>query len=320
VLTKFLLPFRMGGKLLAMGSWTRDGGTGPDDYAVFISTTGECIIYAEPIHPVRPHRRWLASIQSPNRSAGDVLSRPVAIWGFDLAGPCSSLAHSRDDARGSQARQLHRQDQRAIPRSVSNDRNAIRLAMPRIPEGKPCRYQRADCGANDAASVRDEHQHRGMVPIYRHQCRMLGASGDSLYFGGNGAVIYKYTGTQDGSSNITGIHQSAYTDLGTTRNKRFLRARPKFLAPTGYDPPITVQTDYDNSTPAVNTVAASSGGTQWDAGQWDTFQWAGGTVPSLRWQGVSGQGSAVSIAFGVSSGETLVYNGTDLGFEAGNWL
>jgi hypothetical protein len=36
----------MGGKLLAMGSWTRDGGTGPDDYAVFISTTGECIIYA----------------------------------------------------------------------------------------------------------------------------------------------------------------------------------------------------------------------------------------------------------------------------------
>jgi hypothetical protein len=138
--------------------------------------------------------------------------------------------------------------------------------------------------------------------------------------GATAAVIYKYTGTQDGSSNITGIHQSAYTDLGTTRNKRFLRARPKFLAPTGYDPPITVQTDYDNSTPAVNTVAASSGGTQWDAGQWDTFQWAGGTVPSLRWQGVSGQGSAVSIAFGVSSGETLVYNGTDLGFEAGNWL
>jgi hypothetical protein len=45
-LTQFLLPFRKGGKLLAMGSWTRDGGTGPDDYAVFLTSTGECAIYA----------------------------------------------------------------------------------------------------------------------------------------------------------------------------------------------------------------------------------------------------------------------------------
>jgi hypothetical protein len=81
-----------------------------------------------------------------------------------------------------------------------------------------------------------------------------------------------------------------------------------------------VQTDYDDSTPSINTVAASSGGTQWDVAQWDTFQWAGGSVPSIHWQGVQGNGRAVSIAFGVSSSEPLVYNGADIGFETGNWL
>ena len=92
-----------------------------------------------------------------------------------------------------------------------------------------------------------------------------------------------------------------------------------FLAPSGIDPPITVQVDYDDSTPGINTIVASSTGTQWDAGQWDTFQWAGGVQTSLRWQGVKGNGRAVSIAFGISSSEGLVYNGVDVGFETGDW-
>jgi hypothetical protein len=146
--------------------------------------------------------------------------------------------------------------------------------------------------------------------------------GDNIYFGGNGAVVYKFGANEhlDNLSRITGLLQSAYSDMGTTRTKRFVRARPMFLAPSGLDPPVTVQVDYDNTTPATSTVLAGTTGTQWDAGQWDTFQWAGGEGPSLRWQGVQGTGRAVSIAFGVSSAEELVYNGVDIGFETGNWL
>jgi len=70
----------------------------------------------------------------------------------------------------------------------------------------------------------------------------------------------------------------------------------------------------------AQAVAAASGGTQWDAGQWDTFQWAGGAVPSLSWQSLFGIGRAGSIGFGVSSPEELIYNGADVGFEAGSVL
>src|SRR6185436_18207516 len=34
-----------GGYLLAMASWTRDGGSGVDDFAVFITSEGEAIVY-----------------------------------------------------------------------------------------------------------------------------------------------------------------------------------------------------------------------------------------------------------------------------------
>ena len=34
-----------GGYLMAMATWTRDAGSGPDDFAVFITSAGDCIVY-----------------------------------------------------------------------------------------------------------------------------------------------------------------------------------------------------------------------------------------------------------------------------------
>ena len=35
----------LGGYLMAMTTWTRDAGSGPDDFAVFITSAGDCIVY-----------------------------------------------------------------------------------------------------------------------------------------------------------------------------------------------------------------------------------------------------------------------------------
>jgi hypothetical protein len=37
--------FKLGGYLMAMGSWTIDSGSGMDDYAVFVTSRGECAVY-----------------------------------------------------------------------------------------------------------------------------------------------------------------------------------------------------------------------------------------------------------------------------------
>jgi len=36
----------LGGYLVGMGTWTRDGGSGPDDYAAFVTSEGQVLIYA----------------------------------------------------------------------------------------------------------------------------------------------------------------------------------------------------------------------------------------------------------------------------------
>jgi hypothetical protein len=159
-------------------------------------------------------------------------------------------------------------------------------------------------------------------------CRFTGINagcfallGDVMHFGGNNGVVYHFDNYHlDDTAYITGTLQSAYTTFGSIQNKRYTMARPLFLAPSGYNPPVTIQTDYDTAQPSVSVVAVAAGGTQWDAAQWDSFQWAGGATPSLGWQGVVGQGRAASIAFGVSSQEELTYNGTDVGYEQGSYL
>jgi hypothetical protein len=145
--------------------------------------------------------------------------------------------------------------------------------------------------------------------------------GDNIYFGGNDSKVYKFdTARLDNGSNITGLVQHAYNLFGGPKTKRFTMARPLFLAPSGYDPPVAMLVDYDQAEPSLSLIAASTGGTQWDAAQWDSFQWAGGAVTSLRWQGITGEGRAGSVAFGVSSSEELFYNGCDVCFETGNYL
>ena len=46
-LTKFPLSRvgTLGGNLIAMHTWTHDGGSGPDDYAVFVLSSGQCVVY-----------------------------------------------------------------------------------------------------------------------------------------------------------------------------------------------------------------------------------------------------------------------------------
>lgn len=318
----FGLPFRKGGKLMAMGSWSRDGGAGPDDYAVFVSNRGECLIYAGD-DPSSATTFGLVGVFN----IPEVIGRRCLInAGSDLGiltsqglVPLSGILGMTQGAAG----RVSFTDK--ISGAFREQYQASGTSF-----GWQCiEYPKQNLLIINVPIAERTTQYQFVMNINTGAwCRFTGINagcwallGDVLYLGGNDGVVRKFdSGHLDGTSNITGTVQSAYSVFGTQHNKRFTLARPLFLAPTGYNPPVTMQTDYDTSDPAVAVVAAAAGGTQWDAAQWDSFQWAGGAVPSLGWQGVSGEGRAASVAFGVSAREELVYNGCDIGFERGNYL
>jgi hypothetical protein len=322
VLTKFLLPFRKGGKLMAMGSWTRDGGAGPDDLAVFVSSRGECVIYSG-TDPASSNTFGLVGIYN----IPDVIGRRCLIpAGAEL---CILTMQGLVPLS-----QILGMSEGAAARTSFNDKISGYFREQFFATGtsfgwQPIEYPRGNLLIVNIPITEREEQHQAVMNINTGAwCKFTAINagcwavlGDDIYFGGNGSVVYKFdSGTSDNGENIVGILQHAYSIFGSPQTKRFTMARPLFLAPVDYHPPVAVQVDYDENTPAVVTVEAGSVGTQWDAGLWDTFQWAGGASPSLRWQSVAGEGRAGSIAFGVASGETITYNGVDVGFERGNWL
>ncbi len=322
-LTKFQLPFRQGGHILAMGSLTRDGGSGSDDYAVFVSSKGECIIYSG-TDPTSSTTSALVGIYNIPEPIG---RRCLINAGSDLGVLTSQgllpLSQILGMTTGAAARS-------SFTDKISGQfRDQYRTTGTLF--GWQCiEFPKENILIVNVPIVERQTQHQYVMNINTGAwCRFTDINagcwsllGDKIYFGGNGGIVYTYGSgvIPDGVTKITAVMQSAYSDMGTTRVKRFLRARPMFVAPSRPDPPVTVQVDYDDAIPTITPVVASTSGTQWDAGQWDTFQWAGGTLTSLRWQGVKGTGRACSIAFGVSSAEPIVYNGVDIGFEVGNWL
>lgn len=320
--TPFLLPFRRGGKLMAMGSWSRDGGAGPDDYAVFVSNKGECLVYSG-TDPASATTFALVGVFN----IPEVIGRRCIInAGSDLGILTSQglvpLSQVLGMTQGAASRIAFTDK---ISGAFREQYQATGTAF-----GWQCiEYPKQNLLIINVPIAERTTQYQYVMNINTGAwCRFTGINagcwsllGDVLYFGGNGGVVYKFdSGHLDGSSNITATMVSAYHMCGSPKNKRFTLARPLFLAPSGYNPPVTIQTDYDTSEPAISVVAAAAGGTQWDAAQWDSFQWAGGSTPSLGWQGVTGQGRAASVAFGVSAREELVFNGVDVGFEVGGYL
>lgn len=320
--TRFLLPFRKGGKLMAMGSWSRDGGAGLDDLGVFVSSRGECVVYSG-ADPSTVNAWQLVGVFS----IPEVVGRRCLI----NAGADLGILTSQGLVPLSQVLGM---SQGAATRASFTNKISVQFKEQYQSSGNAFGWQCIEYPKQNLLLINvpiaeRTTQHQYVMNINTGAwCRFTGIDagcwgllGDALFFGGNDGVVRRFdSGHLDGTANITATLQSAYTDLRTVQTKRFTLARPNFLAPTGYNPPITIQTDYDTSEPSVSVVAAASGGTQWDAGQWDSFQWAGGATPSLGWQGVTGSGRAASVAFAVSAREELVYNGVDLAYERGSHL
>lgn len=322
VLTKFLPPFRRGGKCMAMGSWTRDGGSGPDDFSVFVSNQGECVIYAG-VDPSSASTSALVGVYNiPNVIGRRCLISAGAELGILTMQGLVPLSQILGMSPGAAART-------AFTDKISGQFRGQFSSTGTLFGWEVKEYPRGNLLIVNVPITERQTQHQYVMNERTGAwCRFTGLNagcwstfGTSMYFGTNDCRILKFDAASvDGSTSIVGTLQHAYSTFKSPRSKRFTMARPIFNAPSAYNPPITVLTDYDLSVPDTTVLAASSSGTQWDAAQWDTFQWAGGSLTTLGWQGVTGEGRAAAAAFSVSSTEELYYNGTDLGYEEGRAL
>jgi hypothetical protein len=300
---------RNSGFLQAMGTWTIDAGQGVDDYAVFVTSMGEVIVY-NGTDPDNADTWVLKGVWQ----LGQTYNRRCFLkWGGDLllltqdglVPLASALQSSRLDPRINLTDKIYYEISREASLYSSNfgwqiayfaSENMLIINVP------------------STGGVQQFCMHtisKAWCSFSNIEAKCWELSYDQMYFGGNGYVGRFWDSYSDNGNNINAEVQQAYSYFDSVgQQKRFTMIRPIFQTDNGL-PAILVgiNTDFDaqNSLGAVSFNAVSSTLGVWDVAVWDEDVWGGNLALTKLWQGVTGIGYSGGIIMKIASQGIDVY-------------
>lgn len=298
---------KLGGYLMGMGTWTRDGGDGSDDVAVFLTSEGEAILYrgTDPSSASTWELVGVFRIGKPLSRRSMTKSGSDLVVATDLGIVPLSRVLTLDPSVQSRAALSNQIDQALadavtvasglgrddewqvlvypagqmllvnVPRSDANGGN-VQFVFNSI-TGAPCRFT----GWN---------------------ARCLGLLDGNLYYGGAGKVVKADTGTDDEGSAIVGDCMQAFSELGTNREKSIKRIELIIESNTDPDPSIDVMMDYRTTQPTALNSPSPDGASLWGTATWGSTVW--GTANDMQWRGwrsVNAQGRSVALRVRVNN-------------------
>jgi hypothetical protein len=292
-----------------MGTWTIDAGQGVDDYAVFVTSMGEVIVY----NGTDPDTAETWALKGVWQLGQTFNRRCFLKWGGDLllltqdglVPLASALQSSRLDPRVNLTDKIYYEISREASLYSGNFGWQIayfaaeNMLIINIPSG-------------------DGVQQYCMHTISKAWCSFTNISAkcweisyDQMYFGGNGFVGRFWDSYSDAGNNINAEVQQAYSYFDSPgQQKRFTMIRPIFQTDNGLPSVLAgINTDFDaqNSLGAVSFNAVSSTLGVWDSAVWDEDVWGGNLALTKLWQGVTGLGYSGGIIMKIASQGIDVY-------------
>ena len=314
---------RKGGELIALGSWTRDGGSGPDDIFCAITSEGECVLYSG--NDPASAASWLLvgvfSIGKPiGRRCIEKVGAELIVTTQDGVIPLSIfLPIDQVGARGKALSDSVQNEFLTASRSYGSNFGWQSIHYPQgsyalfnIPSSTTVSYQLV-VNTQTGAWCKFTNQNAACWSLY---------NGD-LYFGGQaGGIIYKAdTGLNDAGSNISWKVKPAFNYFGQRGvNKLFTMCRPHFTASSSPALAIDLNVDFSRKIPTAVPTASPFPGAVWDTAQWDTGLWSDDTEIA-SWLTVSGFGDCASpIIHGADNGLAISFSAYDMIYQTGNVL
>jgi hypothetical protein len=302
------LPFggiaRNSGILQAMGTWTLDAGQGADDYAVFVTSMGEVMVY-NGTDPDFAETWALKGVWQ----LGQIFSRRCFFkWSGDLllltqdglVPLASALQSSRLDPRINLTDKIYFAISQAATEYYALD-------------GWQINYFASENMLILSIPTSNGTEQYVMHTITKSWARFTGieaycweVSGDAdMHFGGNGFVGKFYDTNSDAGTNIVATAQQAYSYFDSPGQlKRFTLVRPILQTDNGLPTVLCgISVDFDTES-LTNQIAFNPSITNtgiWDTSKWDNANWGGGLTTTKIWQGVTGLGFSGSINLNVAS-------------------
>lgn len=315
---------KKGGYVMAIGTWTKDGGSGMDDLFVAVTSKGEVVVYSgtDPANASTWQLVGVFSIAEPvgrrclikvGGDLGVITSTGVAMLGqligVNVSGQrkvtiTNKIARAFQDAYGLSGTNFGWQIAEFPKQNIvivnvpSQEGELIFQFVINVETGAWCRF--TGINAN---------------------CWSL--MGDRMFLGGTDGKVYEFgSSDSDNGTPISCSIQMAYNRCGTNAVKVFRGVRPLILASDGFAPGIEIKTDYDVAPiTATPTPSFSSSGALWDVADWDVADWGAAGSPNSRWRTVFGQGTSVSVCLVGSSADVVFeFNQIDIMFEQGSFI
>lgn len=296
-----------GGALLAMATWTLDGGNGPDDQACFITTQGQVIIYKG----TDPSNANAWALVGEFDLSVPLTPRCIVKLGSDvgiitLSGliPLSQALPFNPASDRSVA--FTKQIQNAMSNAASAGINLFgwqaisfdqqNLLIMNVPI---------------AENVEQQQYVMNQLSLPGPWCRFTGwnancfesLNNNALFFGGNnGDVNLAYTGGADLDQPIACDMQCAFNYFDAPgRLKDMSMIRPMIVSDGQVVPTLSIDVDFGETLSAAPTTSFTPTGALWDVAIWDVDAWATSIpVTITNWQGASGLGTALAVRMKVN--------------------
>ena len=272
---------QFGGKLLAMGTWTRDGGSGVNDLAAFFMTSGEVLVY----NGTNPSDFTMVGVFK--------IGAPVSIRGvIKLAGdlivitkdgyiPLESVIKS---GRLGDTGTLSNQINPAVTDAVTQFGSNFGWECFHYPRGNMLMF-------NVPLSANTKHQHvfntntGAPTRFLNINASTWSLYNDKAYFGSTGGVVYLFDdGFDDNGSSIDCDAIPANTYLDSKANQKLVTAVQAVASSDGALA-LSLKTEPDYKTPTVgyNSIVFAGGEADWDTATWDVSPWSSGNNITDNW-------------------------------------
>jgi hypothetical protein len=344
--------FSEGGKLVAIGAVSRDGGSGSDDYLAFVSSRGQVVIY-QGDDPASASTWARVGVYD---GAPPIGNRSTAGIGGDLAILTeSAIVSTRQLMSGGQAsaeRQAitKRIDQGimaafasygALPGWSVTAYPRYRLAVFNVPTssttafqfvvntetGAWCTYSslNATCwgcfneqpyfGRPDGYVYRAEDGYSDQVPM---GLQFINDDGEDIDFENDDEIVFDFNGGP-ARTYITAQVKTSFQTYGRSGGvARMTMIRPLFTAGGQIVPAIRINTDYQDDKPLLTDeypLTGGNAGSTWDAATWDEGVWGGSNAPFNNWYAATGIGTVASVNMITQTRTSCILNAFDLKAE-----
>ena len=309
---------RSGGYVMAIGTWTGDGGYGMDDMLAMVTSKGEVIIY-NGLDPATASSWQLTGVWQLGSPVG---RRCLLKYAGDLLLICQDglvpLSSALQSSRVNPNVALSNKIMYAMSQAITSYGSTYGWQTVYYPKANMLLL-------NVPVSVGAQEQYV-MNTITKAWCNFTGWAAncwalfnDEIYFGGNGIVGRAWNGNNDAGSNIEADGKQAFNYFDTPGIlKRFTMMRPTLS--TNGSPGIlsALNIDFDDSAITSLITYSTPSGYVWDTAKWDQALWGGGNTIQRPWQGVSGVGYCAAPRLKtVSQGIDVHWISTDIVFEKG---